>query len=295
MAAVDRQFIALVKANPSLCVRLGNPDELYEAFAMKMIGALRQEIIFARHQKSLGRPARWLSVPVIATLHLWENGKNEQSHQDPAFGEVLMGEMSDTARVVYPPDSNTVMACLYECYQTQGQFWAMTVPKAKLPAVLDRRQAMQLVRDGAIALSEAGDVQLIAVGAYQLQVCQEVSEALARQGLSCGVVCLLEPGRFRAPRDAMEAEHQSVGRSQAELFPPDTTLGVLVCHMCPEVLLGIFRPLDLGPDRMLAFGFANHGGTLDTAGLLLANRSDSRSITQMILARQGSSGFERTK
>jgi phosphoketolase len=348
MAAVDQQFIALVKANPSLRVRLGNPDELrsnqmnqsldhlkhrtlapepglseslhgsvitalneeavvsaalgnkgglnlvvsYEAFAMKMIGALRQEIIFARHQKSLGRPARWLSVPVIATSHLWENGKNEQSHQDPAFGEVLMGEMSDTARVVYPPDSNTVMACLNECYQTQGQFWAMTVPKAKLPTVFDCRQAVQLVRDGAIALSEAGDVQLIAVGAYQLQVCQEVAEALAQRGLSCGVVCLLEPGRFRSPRDAMEAGHQSGTSFRAELFPHDTKLRVFVCHMRPEALLGICRPLDLGPDRTLAFGYKNHGGTLDTSGLLLANKCDSHSIVQAILAKRGSSGAD---
>ena len=349
MVAIDRQFVALVKANPALRIRLGNPDELrsnqmnqsldllkhrtltpepglaeslhgsvitalneeavvsaalgnkggmnlvvsYEAFAMKMIGALRQEIIFARHQKSLGRPARWLSVPVIATSHLWENGKNEQSHQDPAFGEVLMGEMSDTARVVYPPDCNSAVACLNECFRTQGQFWAMTVPKAKLPAVFDGRQAVQLVRDGAIALGEAGDVQLIAVGAYQLRVCLEVAEALAQRGLSSGVVCLLEPGRFRSPRDPIESGHQSGSSYRAELFPHDTKLRVFVCHMRPEVLLGLCRPLDLGPDRTLAFGYENHGGTLDTSGLLQANKCDAHSIVQAILSKSGSSGADK--
>ncbi|WP_420389502.1 xylulose 5-phosphate 3-epimerase [Marinobacter sp.] len=340
MAAVDQQFLALVKANPALRVRLGNPDELrsnqmnqtldhlkhrtlapelglaeslhgsvitalneeavvsaalgnkggmnlvvsYEAFAMKMIGALRQEIIFARHQKGLGRPARWLSVPVIATSHLWENGKNEQSHQDPALGEVLMGEMSDIARVIYPPDGNSAMACLNECYQTQGQVWAMTIAKAKLPVVLDRCQAVQLVRNGAIALGEGDDVQLIAVGAYQLQVCRAVAEALAQRGLSCGVVCLLEPGRFRSPRDAMEAGHQCDTASRTKLFPRDTKLRVFVGHMRPEALLGVCRPLDLGPDRTLAYGYANHGGTLDTEGLLLANGSDALSITRAVVA-----------
>lgn len=338
MGAMDRQFLALVQANPDLRVRLGNPDELrsnqmnktldylkhrtltpepglaesrhgavitalneeavvsaalgnkggmnlvvsYEAFAMKMVGALRQEIIFSRHQKSLGRPARWLSVPVIATSHLWENGKNEQSHQDPAFGEVLMGEMSDTARVVFPPDANSAMACLNECYQTQGQIWAITNPKGSIPTALDARQARQLVRDGAVALSTSGDVQLIAVGAYQLQVCRDVAETLDQKNVSCSVVSLLEPGRFRSPRDSMEAEHQFATRSSNEVFPSDTRLRVFVCHMRPEVLLGVCRPLDLGPERTLAFGYTNHGGTLDTAGLLLANGTDSSSIAQAI-------------
>ncbi|MBQ0815573.1 MAG: xylulose 5-phosphate 3-epimerase [Marinobacter sp.] len=341
MAAVDQLFVALVKANPALRVRLGNPDELrsnqmnqtldllkhralapesglaeslhgsvitalneeavvsaalgnkgglnlvvsYEAFAMKMVGALRQEIIFARHQKRVGRPACWLSVPVIATSHLWENGKNEQSHQDPAFGDVLMGEMNDIARVVYPPDSNSAMACLSACYQTQGQVWAMTIPKGRLPAALDSLQAEQLVRDGAVALSEGVDVQLVAVGAYQRQVCQAVAADLSQQGISCGIVCLLEPGRFRDPRDGVEAEHQSSSQTKATLFPSDIKLRVFVCHMRPETLLGVCRPLDLGRDRTLAFGYANHGGTLDTAGLLLANGSDPQSVKQAIVSR----------
>lgn len=343
MAAIDQLFVAVVKANPALRVRLGNPDELrsnqmnqtldllkhrtltpetglaeslhgsvitalneeavvnaalgnkgglnlvvsYEAFAMKMVGALRQEIIFARYQKSVGRPARWLSVPIIATSHLWENGKNEQSHQDPAFGDVLMGEMSDIARVVYPPDSNSALACLNACYQTQGQVWAMTIPKGRLPAALESRQAEKLVMDGAIVLSEGNDVQLIAVGAYQRQVCEAVAEDLDEQGISCGVVCLLEPGRFRDPRDGVEAEHQASGQNRAALFPNDVKLRVFVCHMRPESLLGVCRPLDLGRDRTLAFGYTNHGGTLDTAGLLLANGSDPQSVRQAIVSRLG--------
>ncbi|MBD3639499.1 MAG: xylulose 5-phosphate 3-epimerase [Marinobacter sp.] len=340
MASIDRQFLALVKANSNLRVRLGNPDELrsnqmnlsldylkhrtlapepglaeslhgsvitalneeavvcaalgnkgglnlvvsYEAFAMKMIGALRQEIIFARHQKSLGRPAKWLSVPVIATSHLWENGKNEQSHQDPAFGEVLMGEMSDLARVVYPPDSNSAIACLNGCYATQGQVWAMSVPKAQLPVVLDPDQAMKLAEEGALVIRNGHDVQLVAVGAYQLQVCQEAADALASEGLSCGVVCLLEPGRFRSPRDEMEARHQCPEMVMVELFPDDVGLRVFVSHTRPETILAICRPLDLGAARTLAFGYTNHGGTLDTQGLLLSNGSDVHTISEKVLA-----------
>src|SRR5690606_1196455 len=59
---------------------LGNKGGLnlivsYEAFAVKMLGLMRQEIIFARHQRQVGRPAQWLPVPLIVTSHTWENAK----------------------------------------------------------------------------------------------------------------------------------------------------------------------------------------------------------------------------
>ena len=148
MAAIDGYFVDILKANPQLRPRVGNPDELasnqmgrtlaalkhrvlnpeqhqfeaidgavitalneeaaigaalgnkgginlavsYEAFAVKMLGAIRQELIFARHQKDNGVEPGWIGVPLIVTSHTWENGKNEQSHQDPTLAEALFQE-----------------------------------------------------------------------------------------------------------------------------------------------------------------------------------------------------------
>ena len=117
-ASLDQLFVALVKANPHLRPRVGNPDELssnrfnqtlaylkhrvtdpeggvyesedgavvtalneeavisavlanrkginisvsYEAFAPKMLGALRQKIIFARHALENNASVPWLSL-----------------------------------------------------------------------------------------------------------------------------------------------------------------------------------------------------------------------------------------
>ncbi|MBM3105835.1 xylulose 5-phosphate 3-epimerase [Pseudomonas sp. V1] len=348
MAALDRQFCAVVSQNPHLRARLGNPDELrsnrmnqaldllkhrvlspeagvaeslhgsvitalneeavvsaalankgglnlvvsYEAFAVKMLGALRQELIFARHQKALERAPGWLSVPVVATSHLWENGKNEQSHQDPAFGEVLLGEMNDVSRVVYPADSNSTMACLNACYQSQGQIWAFTVAKQSLANVFGAAEAEILVAQGAFTLSAGLQVQLVAVGAYQLQVCQQLAEQLRSAGVDAGVTYMLEPGRFRQPRDPLEAGALTSTALREQLFPNTVELRVLVGHMRPELLLGVCRPLDLGPARCLAFGYTNHGGTLDTKGLLQANGCDAAQILVRI-KQQLSQAYER--
>src|SRR3546814_13546461 len=53
-----------------VCAALGNKGGLnlvvtYEAFAPKMLGAVRQELIFARHQVHAGRPPGWLGVPLV--------------------------------------------------------------------------------------------------------------------------------------------------------------------------------------------------------------------------------------
>ncbi|MER3425574.1 MAG: xylulose 5-phosphate 3-epimerase, partial [Nitrospiraceae bacterium] len=85
---------------------------------MKMHGVVRREIIFAAHGLDAGRPQQWLSILLFLTSHTWENGKNEQSHQDPSLAEALMGEMSYISRVLFPADFNTSLALMERLYQT---------------------------------------------------------------------------------------------------------------------------------------------------------------------------------
>jgi phosphoketolase len=342
MDAIDEYFCAVVRANPALRPRVGNPDEMrsnrmnrtldllkhrvtdpepgipecldggvitalneeavvaavlantggigiavsYEAFAVKMLGAIRQDLIFARHQRAAGRPPGWVSVPVVATSHTWENGKNEQSHQDPTLAEALLGEMSDVSRVAFPCDWNSAAATLRRVYRGRGEVWTLVVPKRPVPARFTQAQAAALVDDGAVRLRGTGaePVCIAALGAYQLTEALRAAERLEQRGAGCMVVYILEPSRFRAPRDAAEArfiqgggsddgsgERQDAARRE-RLFPAGATARVILTHTRPEPLLGVLRPLDTGPGRTIALGYTNHGGTLDTNGLLFANR-----------------------
>ena len=86
--AVDGAVITALNEEAVMCAALGNKGGIrlvvtYEAFAVKMLGALRQDILFARRQIEVGQPPGWLSQVTVATSHTGENGKNEQSHQDP--------------------------------------------------------------------------------------------------------------------------------------------------------------------------------------------------------------------
>ncbi|MDR0181967.1 xylulose 5-phosphate 3-epimerase [Lysobacter arvi] len=330
MAAIDRQFCAIVNANPHLRPRVGNPDELrsnkldatldllkhrvldaepgiaesptgavitalneeavvcaalgnkgginlvvtYEAFAPKMLGALRQEITFSRQLAEAGRPPGWLSVPVLLTSQTWENAKNEISHQDPTLAEALLGEMADTSVVVFPPDANAAMAALAQAYATRGRIVAMVVPKREVPRVLTPEQALRLARDGAVCLG--GDparsaIVVTATGAYQLCAARQACERLAQRGIANALVYLAEPGRLRTPRDPLEAAHVADQAFIDALYPAGVPR-VFIAHARPEPYLGALRRVDTGPRTTRALGYINRGGTLDVDGMLFANR-----------------------
>lgn len=331
MVAVDSMFAALVRANPHLRPRVGNPDEMrsnrlletlellkfrvtdpeptvpesvhgavitalneeavasaalankgginlihsYEAFGAKMHGTMRQEIIFANHCMEAGRPQRWLSIPLLLTSHTWENGKNEQSHQDPSMAESMLGELSHVSRVVFPADFNTAAAIMGEVYRTHGQIWTIVVPKAEVADLFSADEARRAVADGGIHLEWAGqdvegaELTLVAVGAYQLEQVLAAARRLAQRGVPHRVVYLFEPGRFRRARTARERDHLATPEVRTRLFPEGGRYVVLVTHTRPEPMRGLLEPLQ---ERLTtALGYTSVGGTHNTPGLLFVN------------------------
>ena len=279
--ALDGAVITALNEEAVVSAALANKAGLnlvvsYEAFAVKMLGAMRQELNFARQQAVVGRPPGWLSVPVLLTSHAWENGKNELSHQDTTLAEAWMSEPLDRARVLFPPDANAAMACLDACYRTQGQIWAVVVPKRPVPNRLDRLRAHKLITDGVLRIVGSGAADerlvLVAIGAYQLNEVLRASRRLTEHNVAHAVVIALEPGRLRSPRDDMEALTTVSDAVLTELFPDHSTTRIVVSHTRPEPLAGVLRRLDTGRDLTWYLGFINRGGTLDTFGMLFANR-----------------------
>jgi phosphoketolase len=277
--AVDGAVITALNEEAVVGAALGNKGGInlvvsYEAFAVKMLGALRQEILFARHQAEAGMPAGWLSVVTVLTSHTWENGKNEQSHQDPTLAEALLGEMSDTSRVLFPVDANSAAATLRAAYASHGQFWTLVVPKRPMDNRLNADQAQRLVEEGACVVKacESPEVLLVAIGAYQLRQALLAADRLDAAGHRTAVTCVAEPGRFRLPRDERERAFVASDEAMQRLFPPAAATRVVVTHMRPEPTLGILRRIDTGPQRTRSLGYVARGGTLDVAGMLFANR-----------------------
>ncbi|TFH75704.1 xylulose 5-phosphate 3-epimerase [Gammaproteobacteria bacterium LSUCC0112] len=244
----------------------------HEAFAIKMLGVMRQEAIFARHLAASGREVNWLSVPILVSCHTWENGKNGMSRQNPVLSETWLGEMSDVAPVFFPFDSNTAVALLNMLYRQRGRIAVVVGPRGQVPVVTHQAQVEQAVHNGALLIShdDQPQVQLLTLGAFQLESAQRAADALRRNAIRCSVVAILEPGRFREPRDPMEAAFVWTPEQITQIIPP-VSHRVFVSHTRAEPLSGTLRRLDTGASNSRFMGYRNLGGTLDLFGMMYAN------------------------
>ena len=299
--SVDGKVITALNEEAIACAALANKGGIslvhtYEAFGAKMHGALRQEIIFARACEEAGRPQRWLSIPVVLTSHTFENGKNEQSHQDPALAESLMGEPGDTSRVLFPVDFNSAAAVMEQVYRTHGQIWTVVVAKRDLPVELTTAAARELVTTGAVVLDGTDDAEvlLVAIGAYQLREIRRAARRLRSRGISSNVVVLLEPRRFAEPRDRREAAIAADPNTLESCFPRRIAARVFVGHTRPELTRGVLAPIDTGRATSV-LGYRNAGGTLDVDGMLFVNGQSWAHVAQAacrVLARPATDALE---
>ncbi|PIR37741.1 MAG: xylulose 5-phosphate 3-epimerase [Alphaproteobacteria bacterium CG11_big_fil_rev_8_21_14_0_20_39_49] len=257
----------------------------YEAFGSKMFGEARQEIIFSKHLKEHGKKAKWLSVPVVMTSNTWENSKNELSHQDPSMSESMLGETSDISRVIYPADYNSTLAVMDEVYKTQGQIWTVVAPKHDLELVFSKDEAKQLMHDGGISVKQAqflpakAEVALVVMGAYQLKEAIKASKRLTEKKIPHVTSYIIEPGKFRKPRNKGEEKHQAPKKIVDRLFPFSARKVIVMTHNRPELITGIMQPM-LNGRSFSTMGFIGEGGTLDIEGMLFVNKCSWAHVVQ---------------
>lgn len=264
--SIEGKIITALNEETVACACLANKAGInlivtYEAFSPKMLGALRQEIIWSDHMYAHQRQPGWISVPLVLTSHAYENGKNERSHQDPTLCEVLFGEPSDIARVLFPADYNTAVAALDACYKTYGKIFTLIVSKEPCPDIFSETEAKQLVDNGIICLNpgKPADIILTAIGGYQLRQVMRAADRLRQNKINVAVNYLIEPGRVR-------------DKHEEKYFPPDTLARVFVSHTRPHIMAGILTPLNTSQSVFL--GFINQGGTLDTEEMLFVNKQN---------------------
>jgi phosphoketolase len=249
----------------------------YEAFGSKMFGEARQEVIFSKHLKDYGRKAKWLSVPLVLTSNTWENSKNELSHQDPSMSESMLGETSDISRVMYPADYNSTLAVMDEVYKTQGQVWTIVAPKNDVEIVFTKDESKQLISNGGIRVRQAeylaskAEVAIVVIGAYQLKEALKASKRLTDKKIPHVTSYVIEPGKFRKPRNKGEEEHLAPKKIVDNLFPFSARKMLLLTHNRPEVIEGVMQPI-LKDRQFSAHGFIGEGGTLDINGMLFVNK-----------------------
>lgn len=276
--AVGGGVVTAPSAEAACAAALANKGGLnlivsYEAFAPKMLGALRAEIAAARRGREAGAPPGWVSIPLVAISDAWGEDDRAPSRRDPFVGEALLGEMSDTARVLFPIDANSAVAALRTVYRTRGTIACVVTPRRVLPRLADAAAAEDMAERGWVHLAgspASASVQIVTVGAEQAHTGLTARARLEAHGVRTCVTAVLEPGRLRVPRDAIEAAY-AISEAEVEAAFPHALPRVLISHTRPEPMSGLLRRIDGGGDRFVALGFIGCDGP-DASAALFANR-----------------------
>ncbi len=120
----------------------------YEAFAPIFTSMVDQYAKFIKQSMKIDFRPPVSSMNFILTSSLWRQEHNGYSHQNPGFISNILLKHGAFSSVYLPPDSNTTIATLEECFKSTDCINAIVASKQKMPQWLNMKEARQQVERG---------------------------------------------------------------------------------------------------------------------------------------------------
>lgn len=88
------------------------------------------------------------SLNYLITSHVWRQGHNGFTHQDPGFLDHVYVKKADIVRAYLPPDSNTLLIVMDACLRTMHKINIVVAGKHPMPEWFSIGEAIQLCKKG---------------------------------------------------------------------------------------------------------------------------------------------------
>jgi xylulose-5-phosphate/fructose-6-phosphate phosphoketolase len=145
----------------------------YEAFLNIISSQIDQHIKFLKQRKSQRFLKAIPSINLVATSTLWRQEHNGFSHQNPTLINSLITKYSDFVNLYFPPDANSLMVAIENCFISTDQVNYITVCKKNLPQWLSLKDAKLQFKKGyghwnflENKNDQTYDVVLVSIGDY---------------------------------------------------------------------------------------------------------------------------------
>lgn len=147
----------------------------YEAFLMIISSMVDQYSKFLKQMEDISWRKPIPSLNFVLTSTSWRQDHNGFSHQNPGFISDALNNHTGHVNIHFPPDANTLLATLDECYKATNKINVLVTGKRDLPQYLSLEEARNQVYRGladwewAGNHSENADVVIAATGDYATQ------------------------------------------------------------------------------------------------------------------------------
>lgn len=88
------------------------------------------------------------SLNYLITSHVWRQGHNGFTHQDPGFLDHVYVKKADIVRAYLPPDSNTLLAVMDSCFKSLQKINIVVAGKHPMPEWLSMSEAVRHCKKG---------------------------------------------------------------------------------------------------------------------------------------------------
>lgn len=120
----------------------------YEAFIHIVSSMFNQHAKWLTITKRIPWRKKIASLNYLITSHVWRQGHNGFTHQDPGFLDHVYVKKADIIRTYLPPDANSLLAVMDRCFKSTHTINVVVAGKHPMPQWLSMDEAIQHCEKG---------------------------------------------------------------------------------------------------------------------------------------------------
>lgn len=259
----------------------------YEAF-IHIVNSM-----FNQHAKWLDVTSRipWrkeiASLNYLITSHVWRQGHNGFTHQDPGFLDHVYVKKADIIRTYLPPDANSLLTIMDRCFRSKQMINVVVAGKHPMPQWLSMDEAVRHCEKGIGTFDWAGndngeepDAVLACAGDVPtLETLAAVS--ILREHMPSLKIRVVNVVDLMTLRPLKNHPHGLADEDFVKLFTKDKPI-TFIFHGYSSLIhrLAYSRP---NHDNMHVYGYMEEGTTTTPFDMTVMNGIDRYHIVQYVL------------
>ncbi len=227
------------------------------------------------------------SLNYLITSHVWRQGHNGFTHQDPGFLDHVYVKKADIVRAYLPPDSNTLLAVMDTCFKSMHKINIVVAGKHPMPEWFGVEEAVELCKKGIGTLAWAStsgrkepDAVLACAGDVPTLEALAAAQILREHvpGLALRVVNVVDLMTLRPKKNH---PHGLTDLEFTKIFTKDRPI-TFVFHGYSSLIhrLTYSRP---NHKNLHAYGYSEEGTTTTPFDMTVLNSIDRYHLVQYVI------------